>query len=290
MPRLIEQLTEAKIRSINAPGLNPDGRSLCLQVRGSAWSWIFRFTMNGRTRDMGRGSLSEVGLVHTRRKAAECRALRARGIDLASDDVGPAVQRALRARGIDPIEHAKAERSGVKIAAVSQTGPTFRDAAEAYMDERLKRLQAPFNQSLTGKLSFKLVQFPQCRPQKDIPEANFWSFTVYDNQTRSMLDTPQRYPRAGSQSYPSPAAEPNTDGSTTVNSSPTQPAGVKRGNWIQTCRARDGLRSCASTAHCRHSLTRPGGRARSSWCANGRIGAAGQALAAPMRKMSPFGT
>jgi hypothetical protein len=43
---------------------------------------------------------------------------------------------------------------------------------------------------------------------KGIPEAKFWSFTPYDNQTRSMLDTPQRYPRAGSQSYPSPAAEP----------------------------------------------------------------------------------
>ena len=37
---------------------------------------------------------------------------------------------------------------------------------------------------------------------KGIPEENFWSFTLYDNQTRSMLDTPQRYPRAGSQSYP----------------------------------------------------------------------------------------
>ena len=37
---------------------------------------------------------------------------------------------------------------------------------------------------------------------KDIPEANFWSFTLYDNQTRSMLDTPQRYPRAGDQSFP----------------------------------------------------------------------------------------
>jgi hypothetical protein len=60
------------------------------------------------------------------------------------------------------------------------------------------------------------------------------SFTVYDNMTRSMLDTPQRYPRAGSQSYPSPAAEPDADGSTTVYFSPTQPAGVKRGNWIQT--------------------------------------------------------
>jgi hypothetical protein len=69
---------------------------------------------------------------------------------------------------------------------------------------------------------------------KDIPAEKFWSFTVYDNQTRSMLDTPQRYPRAGSQSYPSPAAEPNADGSTTVYFSPAQPAGVQRGNWIQT--------------------------------------------------------
>ena len=69
---------------------------------------------------------------------------------------------------------------------------------------------------------------------KDIPAAAFWSFTVYDNQTRSMLDTQQRYPRAGSQNYPSPAAEPNADGSITVYFGPTQPAGVKRGNWIQT--------------------------------------------------------
>ena len=69
---------------------------------------------------------------------------------------------------------------------------------------------------------------------KGIPAEKFWSFTLYDNQTRSMLDTPQRYPRAGSQSYPSPAAEPDADGSTTVYFSPTQPAGVKRGNWIQT--------------------------------------------------------
>jgi hypothetical protein len=69
---------------------------------------------------------------------------------------------------------------------------------------------------------------------KGIPEANFWSFTLYDNQTRSMLDTPQHYPRAGSQSYPSPAAEPDADGATMIYFSPTQPEGVKRGNWIQT--------------------------------------------------------
>lgn len=69
---------------------------------------------------------------------------------------------------------------------------------------------------------------------KNIPAAAFWSFTVYDNQSRSMLDTPQRYPRAGSQSYPSPAAVVSADGSTTIYFSPTQPKGVERGNWIQT--------------------------------------------------------
>jgi len=82
----------------------------------------------------------------------------------------------------------------------------------------------PFDGSKTYKVSLP----------KDIPFTNFWSFIVYDQQTRSMLDTPQRYPRAGSQSYPSPAAEASADGSTTIYFSPTQPAGVKRGNWIQT--------------------------------------------------------
>ncbi len=69
---------------------------------------------------------------------------------------------------------------------------------------------------------------------KDIPAQKFWSFTVYDTMTRSMIDTPQRYPRAGSQSFPSPAAKPNADGTTTVYFAPQQPAGVDRGNWIQT--------------------------------------------------------
>jgi hypothetical protein len=49
-----------------------------------------------------------------------------------------------------------------------------------------------------------------------------------------MLQTPQRYPRAGSQEYPSPAAEAEADGSTVVYISPTQPDGVAAGNWIQS--------------------------------------------------------
>ena len=100
---------------------------------------------------------------------------------------------------------------------------------------------------------------------KDIPEANFWSFTLYDNQTRSMLDTPQRYPRAGSQSYPSPAAEADADGSTTVYFGPTQPDG-REARQLDPDRSRTkaGSRSCASTARWNRSSRRSGGRARSS--------------------------
>ena len=62
-----------------------------------------------------------------------------------------------------------------------------------------------------------------------IPAERFWSVTVYDNQTRSMLDTPQRFPRAGSQSYPTPAAGPGPDGSTTLFFAPQRPDGAERG-------------------------------------------------------------
>jgi hypothetical protein len=49
-----------------------------------------------------------------------------------------------------------------------------------------------------------------------------------------LLATPQRYPRAGSQSYPTPAAVADADGTTTVYFGPIKPANVKDGNWIQT--------------------------------------------------------
>ena len=68
----------------------------------------------------------------------------------------------------------------------------------------------------------------------DIPAARFWSLTAYDTETRSMLPTPQRFPRAGSQAYPTPAATTNDDGSTTITLGPTQPAECPDGNWIQT--------------------------------------------------------
>ena len=67
----------------------------------------------------------------------------------------------------------------------------------------------------------------------DIPEKNFWSLIVYDNQTRSMLQTGQPFPKVGSLNYPRPATAANADGTTTVYFGPKLPAGVKDGKWIQ---------------------------------------------------------
>lgn len=69
---------------------------------------------------------------------------------------------------------------------------------------------------------------------KDIPAEKFWSITIYDTQTRSMLQTEQKYPRAGSQPFPTPAAKENADGSTDIWFAPEKPNDVADGNWIQT--------------------------------------------------------
>jgi hypothetical protein len=103
----------------------------------------------------------------------------------------------------------------------------------------IMRIPGVGSQYLMGFLDADGNPFDGARTYKvtlppNIPAGKFWSLTLYDSQSRSMLDTPQRYPRAGSQSYPSPAAEANADGSTTVYFGNTQPKGVKRGNWIQT--------------------------------------------------------
>ena len=103
----------------------------------------------------------------------------------------------------------------------------------------IMRIPGVGSQYLMGFLDANKNPFDGAKTYKvtlppNIPARAFWSFTLYDNQTRSMLATPQLYPRAGSQSYPSPAAKASPDGSTTIYFGPKQPAGVDRSNWIQT--------------------------------------------------------
>jgi hypothetical protein len=63
-----------------------------------------------------------------------------------------------------------------------------------------------------------------------VPVNNFWAVTIYDTQTRSMLQTGQRFPTVGSQTK---GIEKNADGSFDIYFAPKAPAG-KENNWLQT--------------------------------------------------------
>jgi integrase len=95
------------------PGMYADGGGLYLQVTASgAKSWIYRFSLNHRAREMGLGPLHTVSLSDARVKAAECRQL--------------------RLAGVDPIEARKERIAKANLEAAKAI--TFKDAAEAYIE------------------------------------------------------------------------------------------------------------------------------------------------------------
>mgnify|MGYP001814777830 FL=1 len=65
---------------------------------------------------------------------------------------------------------------------------------------------------------------------KDVPAKDFWSFTLYDNQTRSMLQTDAQFPAIGSNDK---GVVQNEDGSYDIYFAPEAPEG-KESNWVQT--------------------------------------------------------
>jgi hypothetical protein len=86
MMQKIHRLSAIKIASIKTRGMYGDGGGLYLQVGGTgSRSWIFRFKKNGRTRDMGLGSLTTVSLA----KARACSGVQARPLEQKRSDRGP---------------------------------------------------------------------------------------------------------------------------------------------------------------------------------------------------------
>jgi len=89
-----------------------DGGGLYLQVsRSGTKSWIFRFALSGREREMGLGPLHTVSLSEARDLALEARKL--------------------KLRGLDPIDARSAERSAQRLEDAKAV--TFKQAAAAYI-------------------------------------------------------------------------------------------------------------------------------------------------------------
>jgi len=93
---------------------------------------------------------------------------------------------------------------------------TGSDYAIAYVDSH----RQPFDGAKTYKLDIPA----------NPPVGNFWAVTVYDPQTRSMLQTNQKYPTVGGNSK---GLKQNSDGSFTVYFGPQAPEGYEN-NWIET--------------------------------------------------------
>jgi len=110
---LHNKLTVVGVANQKKPGLYGDGGGLWLRIapRGSR-SWMFRFSLAGRTREAGLGSLNNVSLAAARETARR--------------------YRELVAQGIDPIERRAEEQAARQKPAV----PTFREVGEALIRAR----------------------------------------------------------------------------------------------------------------------------------------------------------
>lgn len=78
--------------------------------------------------------------------------------------------------------------------------------------------------ALDGSQTYRL------RLPPNVPAKDFWAVTIYDTQTRSQLQTDQRFPTVGSQTE---GIQKNADGSYDIYFSPEPPKG-KENNWLQT--------------------------------------------------------
>jgi integrase len=108
----IDLLSAAKVKSLKAPGDYLDGRGLYLQVRSeSSKSWLLKFSMQKRAREMGLGSALDFSLADAR-------------------DTRDKYRKLIKV-GVDPIEHRKAEEAARAVDRAKAL--TFKQAAERFI-------------------------------------------------------------------------------------------------------------------------------------------------------------
>jgi integrase len=113
MARTMGRLTALAVTRATKPGMYADGGGLYLRVGPSgAKSWVFRFRVDGKRRDMGLGPLHVVSLAAAREKATACRTE--------------------RFDGRDPLEGRQARKVADKLEA--SKAMTFRQCAATYID------------------------------------------------------------------------------------------------------------------------------------------------------------
>ncbi|MBO0334944.1 integrase arm-type DNA-binding domain-containing protein [Sneathiella sp. CAU 1612] len=112
MARQLHRLNALSVKAETRKGMYADGGGLYLQVSSfDTKSWIYRFTRNRRTRDMGLGGFPDVSLSEAREEAQNCRKL-------------------VR-KGLDPIEIRKSERQALQAETVKTM--TFKQCADKYV-------------------------------------------------------------------------------------------------------------------------------------------------------------
>ena len=112
MARSINKLADRTVKAKTKQGLYSDGNGLYLQItKAGVKSWLFRFMLSGKAREMGLGPVHEITLAQARIDAQACKTM-------------------LR-EGIDPIEERKKRLGAVKVN--NQSKPTFKDCAERYI-------------------------------------------------------------------------------------------------------------------------------------------------------------
>ncbi len=152
MARSHRRLTTLSVNSRKPLGYYADGDGLYLQITSTdARSWIFRYMLAGRRREMGLGALSEVSLAEARARATAARQMVKAGQDpIEARDAEKARQRLEEARGI-PFDEA------VRLYVADHEG-AWRNAVHR---QQWKNTLATYASPLIGSLSVSAIGTPE---------------------------------------------------------------------------------------------------------------------------------